>query len=193
VTTLLLVRHGETDWNRERRFQGHADPGLNDAGREQARALAEELATEPVAAVYTSDLRRALETAEIVAARLGLEPAPLAGLREVDVGELTGLTLAEIEERFPDARRRAEERGYGWEQGETFEQLQARVLSALHEIAARHAGELVLVVGHGGTIRATLAHADGLDLVAHRRLLGPAANCAVYRVAIENGSVTRLD
>src|SRR5512133_1433936 len=102
MTELLLVRHGETNWNRERRFQGHADPPLNDAGREQARELAETLAGEGIDAIYTSDLQRARETAEILAARFGSEVVALRELREIDVGDWQGLTWPEIEERHPD-------------------------------------------------------------------------------------------
>ena len=193
MATLLLARHGETDWNRAQRFQGHADPPLNDVGRAQARALADALVGESVSGVYTSDLRRARETAEIVARRLGLRVWALPALREVDVGEFTGLTLEEIDTRWPEARSRAETRGYGWQHGETFEQMRGRVVAALQEIAALHAGDVVLVVGHGGTIRAALAHADGVDLVVHRRLVGPASNCAVYRLGAEAGVLKRLD
>src|SRR5204862_6778501 len=97
VTTLILARHGETDWNRDGRFQGHADPPLNDRGREQARALASELAGDVLDAVYTSDLLRAHETAQIVAATKGLSVVVDPDLRERDVGEWSGLTLPEIE------------------------------------------------------------------------------------------------
>src|SRR5436309_5200504 len=123
LTELLLVRHGETDWNRDRRFQGHADPPLNDAGREQARVLADELAGDRIELIYTSDLQRARETAEIVAGQLGLDVIPLRELREIDVGEWEGFTWPEIVERFPEGARKWHEQGYGWESGETYEEL----------------------------------------------------------------------
>src|SRR5437764_266405 len=135
---MLLVRHGETDWNRERRYQGHADRPLNETGREQAEALAEELAGERIDVVYTSDLLRARETAEIVAARLGADVVALRELREIDVGEWEGLTWPEIEERFPEGARRWHEHGFGWEAGETYDQLGERVVAALRRIAADH-------------------------------------------------------
>ena len=100
VTTLILARHGETDWNRNGIWQGHGDPPLNDLGREQAAALAERLRGSSLHALYSSDLKRADETAEFVARATGLAYAP-SGLREIDVGSWTGLTLAEIAERFP--------------------------------------------------------------------------------------------
>src|SRR5437660_3083754 len=96
VTTLILARHGETDWNRDGRFQGHADPPLNNRGREQAYALADAVADERIEAVYASDLRRAHETAQIVAARKGLDVVIDPDLRERDVGEWSGLTLPQI-------------------------------------------------------------------------------------------------
>src|SRR5919204_5528893 len=131
MTELLLVRHGETDWNVQQRWQGHQDPPLNALGREQARALAEALAGEGIDAVYTSDLRRARETAEIVAARLGVEVRPLPDLREIDVGTWSGLTMDEIRTRWPEAIERMHERGWGWGDGETPDDLRARVVAAV--------------------------------------------------------------
>jgi broad specificity phosphatase PhoE len=95
MTTLLLVRHGETDWNAERRWQGHADVPLNERGRDQAERLAEELENARVDAVYSSDLSRARETAEIVGARLGVPVVLDPALREIDVGSREGLTWPE--------------------------------------------------------------------------------------------------
>ena len=157
MTTLLLVRHGETDWNRESRFQGHADPPLNELGREHARELAEALAADPPAAVYTSPLRRAYDTAAIVADRLGLRLEAVEALREIDVGEWMGLTRAEVEQRYPNDYRRWIGFGQGWQHGETYEELAERVAPALLAIADRHRGERVLAVTHGGPMR--VAHA----------------------------------
>jgi 2,3-bisphosphoglycerate-dependent phosphoglycerate mutase len=193
VTELLLVRHGETDWNRDQRFQGHADPPLNERGREQARTIAEELARERLDAVYASDLARARETAEIVAARLGVPVTVEPALREIDVGEWQGLTWAEIDERDPQARRRWDEQGHGWERGESYEQLTERVVAALRRIAADHPGERVLVVGHGGTTRATRAFADRATVAEHRRASPPIGNCEVFRLAVQDGRFRPID
>jgi 2,3-bisphosphoglycerate-dependent phosphoglycerate mutase len=100
-TRIILARHGETDWNRERRWQGHSDRPLNDTGREQAETLAAQLADEPIAAVYSSDLVRAHETARIVAERLGLDVVAVPGLRERRFGSWEGLHDVEVERRFP--------------------------------------------------------------------------------------------
>ena len=193
MTELLLVRHGETDWNRERRFQGHADPPLNDKGREQANALAQELAAEGIELVYTSDLARARETAEIVGARLGANVLLLRELREIDVGEWQGLTWPEIERRYPEGVRSWHERGHGWESGETYDELGERVVAALRCIAAEHPEQRVLVVGHGGTIRATRAFIEGVSVVESRSRRRPIGNCEVFRVVTEDGTFRGID
>ena len=189
MTTILLARHGETDWNHEGRFQGHADRGLNAAGRAQATALAAELDASPPDAVYASDLRRAAETAHIVAARFDLPVDLDAGLREVDVGEWSGLTWAEIGERYPGAVERHHTRGHGWDHGESYEQMAERVIAALHRIAERHPGERVLVVVHGGTMRALAARIDGVAVAEHRRGSSPVRNCEVRVVVFEDGAM----
>ncbi len=191
MTTLLLARHGETDWNRDHRFQGHADPPLNGDGRRQAREFAEQIAGERIVAIYSSPLRRALETAEIVGERLGLGVATLDALREIDVGEWQGLTRSEVEERYPEAFARWIAFGQGWERGETYEQMGKRVRAALQDLATRHPGEVVLVVTHGGPVRTALAAAQGISHEeARRRGAGaPILNCGVSRLVFENGAL----
>ena len=159
-TRLLLARHGETDWNRVGRWQGHADPPLNETGRRQAAGLADRLAGDGIAAVYSSDLARARETARTVAHRLRLGVVEDPALREIDVGSWSGLTRAQVAERFPEGYARWLEGEIGHD-GETREQLAGRVVGAARTIAGRHAGETVLVVTHGGVIRALRRHAAG--------------------------------
>jgi broad specificity phosphatase PhoE len=167
--TILLARHGETDWNRERRWQGVSDLSLNEFGREQARALAEKLEAIPLNAVYTSDLRRAYETALVVAERKGLAVTPMHELREIDVGSWTGLSYDEVKERFRDAYTQVRTRtGRGWEGGETYAEMGRRVLEATRRIASEHQGDAVLVVTHSGPIRSVRAHALGLDFATDR-------------------------
>jgi len=193
VTELILARHGETDWNRQNRFQGHADPPLNAVGRRQSAELAEALAGETIARVYTSPLRRAAETAEIIARRLALEVEPLEPLREIDVGAWSGLTRDEIAAKFPAAYARWLERApHGFEDGETYEQLAARVVPAIRRLAERHASETVLVVTHGGPSRVVQAHAAGIDYAEARRRETVLANCAMCRFAVENGDIRRI-
>ena len=194
MTTLLLVRHGETDWNRERRLQGHADPELNAEGRRQAEELAARLAAEPPTAVYSSDLRRARATAEVVAERLGLRVRTDPRLREIDLGEWSGLYVHEVAARFPDGYARWQSQaGHGWERGETYAGLEERVSGALFAIAARHSGESVLVVTHGGPIRAAAAAAAGVSYAEARRTTPVVANCVVTRFAVEGGGIRRID
>ncbi len=126
MTILYLVRHGQSDWNAANRFQGHVDRPLTDLGRTQAEALARELASIALEAIYSSPLRRALDTATAVAAGRDLEVVADDGLREVDVGSWAGLTRAEVEERFPAEFRRWVEGGDGWEDGETYEEMSTR-------------------------------------------------------------------
>ena len=193
MATVILARHGETDWNRENRFQGHADPPLNATGRTQSAELAADLAGEPIARVYTSPLRRASETAAIVAERLGLEVESLELLREIDVGGWSGLTRDEVAVRFPDEYARWLERSpHGFENGETYEQLAARVVPAIEELAERHPSETLLVVTHGGPSRVMQAHAAGIDYAEARRRETVLANCAVCRFAVENGDIRRI-
>lgn len=191
MTTLLLARHGETDWNHARRWQGHADRPLTERGRAQAAALAERLADIALDAVYASDLQRARETAAVVAARQGVEVIELRDLREVDVGSWEGLTREEAEARFPDGYRRWLAGGTGWDDGETYEQMSARVISAVERIAAHEPGG-VLIVSHGGPIRAIHAAALGLGVDAYRRIRPVEPNARLSAVCVEDGALTEL-
>lgn len=155
MTLLLLARHGQTDWNRDGIWQGQADPPLNAVGRAQARRLAERLRPVPLDAIYSSDLRRAVETAEIVAAAKGLPVVTDPRLREADVGSWTGLTREEIARRFP---------GWTSHDGEPPDRFRARAVAATEDIAAAHQGGTVLLVCHGGIVRALQRHALGEPL-----------------------------
>jgi broad specificity phosphatase PhoE len=172
VTTLLLVRHGETDWNAEGRWQGHADVPLNARGREQAAALAERLCDEPIDAIYSSDLVRARHTAEIVGARLGVPVVVDPALREVDVGSREGLTWEQV--------------GDGEWDGEPKEDHAARILDSVRRIAARHPAGRILVVTHGGSMRRIHEHL-GLEND------GPFENCGLWACAHEDGKLRALD
>jgi probable phosphoglycerate mutase len=177
VTTIFLARHGETDWNAEQRWQGHADTALNERGREQARVLARRLADVAFEAVYASDLQRARETAEIVAAALGLSVRLEPALREIDVGSWQGLTNTEVLARFPGVDRA---------DGETLDAFRERVLGALHAICERHDGGNVLVVAHGGCVRTIQRHLFGEPLPTLE-------NCGVYVVRFDDGLLRPVD
>lgn len=172
-TAICLIRHGETTWNREGRWQGHADPELTLTGVEQARRLAEALATEqaarPWTRLYSSDLVRARSTASWIADVLGLELAVEPRLRELDVGAWSGLTRAEIAAR-DEATLRAFESGAPDVRpggGETRIEIRERSHAFVCELARWHAGERVLVVTHLGVIRALVpgARPQNLDRV----------------------------
>lgn len=194
ATTIVLVRHGETDWNRERRFQGHADVPLNDEGRRQALELADRLAGEAYSAAYSSPLKRALETAQILASRLGFEIEQRENLKEVDVGSWCGLTTTEVERRYPEGFRRwARDWSGGWPDGETYDDLGRRVVADLQTIAARHPEGRVLAVTHGGAIRAVLAAIAGLSFESGRSAIAFVENCAVVELAVRGGKLERVD
>jgi broad specificity phosphatase PhoE len=184
VTTIYLARHGESDWNAANRFQGHSDRPLTDLGREQARGLADLVAAENVEAIYASPLSRALETARIVAARTGLGVVVDEGLREVDTGSWSGLSRAEVRERYPQGFQRWITGGAGWEDGESYEEMAERVLAAVNRIAAAHPGGRVLLVSHGGPIRAIQAASDGMAISEYRRLRPVEPNARLSAVAV---------
>jgi broad specificity phosphatase PhoE len=155
---LLLVRHPETDWNAETRWQGHADPPLNARGREQAAAAASELLERDVAAIYTSDLARARELAAVLGEALGLRPHVSRTLRERSMGAWEGLTPAEALAAWPGLYPRVEADPFHEDPpgGESFARLLRRTRPALAAIARRHPGRTSLVVTHGGILKAIL-------------------------------------
>jgi alpha-ribazole phosphatase len=195
VTTLFLARHGETDWNRDGRWQGQTDTPLNERGREQARTLAEQLASEPIAAVYASDLARAVETARIVADARGVPVRTDRRLRELHFGDWEGLTTPEIQERYPGEIDgwRADDGSNAFAGGESYVDMGRRVVAALSDIASDHPSESVLVILHGGPIRGLLAYANGVTYGEQRRLRAHLANCDIVRVAVQDGIFTPLD
>lgn len=163
TTRILLVRHGQSEWNAVGRWQGQADSPLSDQGRLQAREAAR--AVGAVDAVWASDLQRAVETATIIAGEIGVGPVVVdPALRERDAGEFSGLTRAEIEELFPGYLA-AHRRPPGWEPDE---HLLARALGALHRIAGEVPGGDVLVVTHGGLVYRVEEHLGaGFDKLAN--------------------------
>lgn len=155
---LLLVRHGETAWNASRRYQGQEDVRLNDAGREQAAAAARRLGSADLQVIYTSDLRRAAETARVIAQPHGLEVHEDARLRELNFGVWQGLTYQQIADQDPRrlARWNADRVNRTPPEGESLAQMAARLREFLDEVRAQHPDDTVTVVSHGGTIRVIL-------------------------------------
>jgi 2,3-bisphosphoglycerate-dependent phosphoglycerate mutase len=183
----VLVRHGETDWNAGTRIQGQFDVPLNERGRWQAGRVAQALAGEVVDAIHSSDLERALSTAQAVAARHGLPVGTDSGLRERGFGAFEGLTYAEIEERHPiEAQRwRRREPGFGPGGGEPLAVFYERAVAAVARIAAAHAGQSLVVVAHGGVLDCVHRAAAGVALDAPRTWqLG---NAAINRLLFTDG------
>ncbi|MFM2354081.1 MAG: hypothetical protein RLZZ608_1487 [Actinomycetota bacterium] len=176
MTVFALVRHGETDWNRERRIQGSTDIPLNDTGREQARATGALLASRRWTALVASPLTRASETARLIGAEVGLgEPELEPRIAERDYGQAEGLTGPEIDAMFPD--------GADVPGREPREAVAERTVAALHDLAARHPGEAVIVVAHGGVIRSVL------ETVAPGRHREPITNGSVHSFRHADGAL----
>jgi probable phosphoglycerate mutase len=158
-TTLWLIRHGETEWNANGRWQGHTDVPLNDIGRRQAELVAERLRAEQIHfdAIYSSDLSRAFQTAWAVGAALGVPVQLFPPLREIDLGVWSGLTLAEVRERYP-VELALLEKGQDIPRGgaETTAAMTKRVSEAVQALAEKHPGETLCLFGHGGSLRALM-------------------------------------
>jgi broad specificity phosphatase PhoE len=189
MTRILLARHGETDWNRDGRWQGHTDKPLNEAGRRQAQALARHLAGEPVDALYTSDLARARETAAAIELATGLEAIVDVDLREVDVGEWAGCNRAEAQARDPEWYREWLTGAVsGYRGGETYMQLHERSVRAFQRVLAAEDGRTAVVVCHGGNIRAIVSYVVGLG-PDERWRVASAANCSLTTIERRHGRV----
>jgi len=184
---LILVRHGETEWNRTGRYQGFARTSLNEHGRWQAEQVARRLANWEIDAIYTSDLPRAYQTAEPIARRLRMPFNTTVALRELDVGEWEGLTVPEIQVEHAE----------NWDAclvdpirtrltgGESFAELAERVEVAFHQWQVQHAGQVVLAVTHGGPIQVLVCTILGLPLRFRRRLR--IGNTSITTLAHHNG------
>lgn len=188
MTTLFLIRHARSTWNAEERMQGWADPPLDELGMRQARALAERLRGETLNAVYSSPLARARQTAEAVAALHNLPVQFDERLKERNLGEWTGLTGSEAEERFPEHWSNGRDwRIDGPPGGEGQAGVTARAAAAFADILSANLYGRVAVVSHGGTLSAYLAHLLGLPPTsAVHFALG---NAAIARVRLKGGHV----
>ncbi len=171
ATYVIVVRHGETHWNIEGRRQGHLDSTLTEKGRAQAEALSERFTAESCNAIYSSDLGRAFDTARIIAERTGHEVVADSRLRERNLGIFQGLNGDEIRERFPVEYQEHRNGGadHAVPSGESFRQQTERNILCLEELAQRHAGEIIMVVTHGGVLSALFRHTLAIPLDAPRR------------------------
>jgi 2,3-bisphosphoglycerate-dependent phosphoglycerate mutase len=192
-TQIVLIRHGETAWNAERRLQGHIDIGLNEEGLRQAAALAAALAGERFDAIVASDLQRAHQTAQAVARVQGMALHSDPGLRERCYGGFEGLLYAEIEARFPvefaawQAREIDSVMPSGVRAAESFRQFYARSIHAILGWAERHPGQTLALVAHGGVLECAYRAAMGLALETPRDF--PVKNASINRFTVTGGKL----
>lgn len=169
---LILVRHGETDWNRERRVQGHSDVALCEEGLQQAEEVAKALQREKIVAIYSSPLQRALQTAQAVAKYHSLPVETVEDLKELDVGELDGLSFTEMRARYGDFLKQwaADAGPLRLPQGESLQELQERAWKVVEQIRGKHREGTVVVVSHNFALNSIICKAIGLSLSCFRRL-----------------------
>ncbi len=191
MTCIVLIRHGQTEWNRVERFRGRADVLLDETGLAQAKATGRRVASQwqPVA-VYSSPLARAVKTAEAIAGRLGLLVQIHAGIADIDYGQWQGLTPDEVEERWPEIH-------HAWYTaphtvripgGETLDEIRVRAMEAVNEIAAQHVGQTAALVSHTVVNRVILLAALGLGNDRFWRLRQD--TCAVNVFEVDGGEFT---
>jgi probable phosphoglycerate mutase len=191
---LILVRHGETEWNAQRRYQGQTDVPLSELGRRQAECVADRLVGQTIDAVYASDLQRAWETAQIIAAKSGLQVMPEPRLRELKFGVLEGLTFDEAQEQYPEMINAwLEDFNRPPEGGETIELFNSRVVSLLNDLKAKHDEQTVLLVAHGGPLSEVLRVVLGLSREKRWYLEMENASLSEVLIAEDYVSLKRLN
>ena len=197
MTEIWFIRHGETDWNRQRRLQGWQDIPLNEFGRNQAGLLAsrlrEDARSTPIHAIYSSDLQRAHATATPVSEQLDLRVRVEPGIRERGFGVLEGLDLERIDALAPEAAAawRSRDPLRALDGGETLGQFQSRVISTVDDVASRHDGERILMFTHGGVLDIIWRHASGVPLNAPRD--AALLNVSINRVGVDGRKWEVLD
>ena len=169
-TTVLLIRHGETDWNSATRLQGQLDIPLNETGLAQARALANRLASWPITALYSSDLQRAVQTAALIGEQTGLPVQTRRAWRERAFGAFEGLTAADITAHYPTHAAQMDAGTVAPPGGEDDQELSSRAAQAFADLVHAHPGQMLAVVAHGGTLSKVVAHVLGLQPDAYHRV-----------------------
>jgi broad specificity phosphatase PhoE len=165
MTQIILVRHGQTPWNKEKIFRGSKDVPLNDTGREEARLAGEWLKGEQIHAAYCSPLSRARDTGEAIASHHGLQVLNLPGLTDLCYGDWEGVPLAEVQVRYGDLYRQWETTPatVRFPHGETLDEVRFRALEAVQEVVLRHPGQIVLLAAHRAVNKVLIAAFLGLD------------------------------
>ncbi|MBM3224037.1 MAG: histidine phosphatase family protein [Candidatus Tectomicrobia bacterium] len=185
---IYVVRHGATDWNHSGRIQGHMDVPLNETGRAQARLASRRLAAVGATALYSSDLARAAETAQIIGHSTGLQVTQRPGLREIHFGVWQGLSSPEIRERDPEvyAARRANPYDVAPAGAETWRNFYARALQTVEEILAQTDAERLIMVTHSGVCTVMGLRALGFDCTGKRTF--DSHNCGIHTIAVQGVS-----
>ena len=185
-TEIILIRHGETEWNSQQRMQGHSNSDLSSVGQAQIQALGQWMKNVPFDHIYSSDSLRAKQTAEAITQFSGHKMKIDLRLREKNLGVFEGLTSEEARERHPEVFRLFKTAGskYVIDEGESTQQLQDRALEIVDEIRIKHPEEHVLLVTHGGFIRVVMKHSLGLSLETPTRFL--IRNTGVFRLVWED-------
>ena len=191
-TEIILIRHGETEWNSQKRMQGHSNSDLSSVGQAQIQALGQWMKNVPFDHIYSSDSLRAKQTAEAITQFSGNELQFDQRLREKNLGVFEGLTSEEARERHPEVFRLFKTAGskYVIDEGESTQQLQDRALEIVNEIRIKHPEERVLLVTHGGFIRVVMKHSLGLSLETPTRFL--IRNTGVFRLVWEDKWIVSL-
>lgn len=171
-TDIFFIRHGETEWNKKLIYQGQTDIDLNETGYKQARLLSERLTEREIDRFYTSDLKRASNTASIIAEPHNKKLIKEENLREISFGDWEGMNFTEIQEKEAEKYNewRKDPISVSPPNGENFLDFQKRVISIINKIKDLHTGERIAIVAHGGTIRVYLAHILGMELKGNRKL-----------------------
>ncbi len=183
TTRLILVRHGQTEWNRVGRARGRIDIALNETGLAQAQAVAQRVAAFPLAAIYSSPLKRAMETARPAAQKSGLTVQPLEGLIDIDYGDWGGRSPAEVAEMYPDLYHQWHHSPHlvTFPAGESLDEVRSRTLAAVQEIALSHQAQTVLLVAHQVVNKVLVCALLGLD------------NSHFWRIQQDNGCINIFD
>jgi len=191
---LMLVRHGETEWNVQRRYQGQSDVPLSELGRRQAKRIAERLAGQKIDAIYSSDLELARETARVIAEEHGLDIIPEPRLRELKFGILEGLTFDEAQERFPEMINAwLEDFTNTPKDGEAIDLFNARIIALLDDLKKVHDEQTLLLVGHGGSLSEILRVVLGLSREKRWYLEMQNASLSEVSIAEDYVSLTRMN
>lgn len=165
MTRIILVRHGQTDWNRTERFRGRIDVELNETGHRQAQAIAKRLCKEPIAALYASPLKRAFQTAQPIAEACALEVQPLEEINDIDYGDWAGHSPEEVAGRYEDLYRAWLDTPHliQFPNGENLDQVRSRAWGALEQVCLRHAGQTAVLVSHVVINRVLICAVVGLS------------------------------